>query len=45
MPPHDGPNLNDEMFKVAYDELRRLARALNREHGRQTRESASTRSR
>lgn len=30
MPPHDGPNLNDEMFKVAYDELRRLARALNR---------------
>jgi len=30
MPSHDGPNLNDEMFKVAYEELRRLARALKR---------------
>jgi len=27
---HDRPNLNDEMFKVAYEELRRLARALKR---------------
>ena len=26
----ESPNLNDEMFKVAYEELRRLARALKR---------------